>query len=286
LQNYRWLLLILVSLSSVSAGAAQAAAAGTVPEVRSQAVLVLDTATGSELYSRHKTDAAPIASITKLMTALVVLDGAQSLDEELAIAPADVAGTHAEPSRLLVGTRLTRRELLLLALMSSENRAAHALARSYPGGMAAFVTAMNAKALQLGMQQTRFEDPTGLSAHNVASPSDLARLVLAADGSALIREFSTTPVHAVRVGRQLTEFRNTNPLVRDPGWELSVQKTGHIAAAGQCMVLLNSFGKYTRVADARRIRRWMASLAPTGEALVNTSSALPQRGSSQSISGT
>lgn len=242
------------------------------PGLRSQAALVLDSSTGAVIYSRHVSDAAPIASITKLMTALVVLDGQQPLDELVEITAADRTGTQSVASRLAVGTRLTRGELLRLALMSSENRAAYALGRSYPGGEAVFVGRMNDKARELGMTQSHFEDPTGLSERNVASPNDLARLVMTANRSALIREYSTTPAYQVQVGRRLTEFRNTNPLVRDPDWQVSVQKTGHIAEAGQCLVLqalidgrnvvivlLNSFGKYTRVADARRIRKWLAA---------------------------
>jgi D-alanyl-D-alanine endopeptidase (penicillin-binding protein 7) len=176
-------------------------------------------------------------------------------------------------SRLAVGTRLSREELLRLALMSSENRAAQALCRSYTGGEPACLAAMNAKALQLGMTGAHFEDGTGLSARNVATPNGLAKLVMAANHVEMIREFSTTPAYSARVGRQVLEFHNTDPLVRDPEWQVSVQKTGHIAAAGQCLVLqalidgrdvvivlLNSVGKYTRVADARRVRKWLATL--------------------------
>ncbi len=269
----------------LAAGAASAAqvvppAQKKTPEVRSEAVLVLDRADDSVIYSRRAGEAAPIASITKLMTALVVLDAGQSLDETLEITAADRTRTQSLASRLAVGTRLTRRELLRLALMSSENRAAQALCRSYTGGEPACIAAMNAKALELGMTSARFQDPTGLSARNVASPNDLARLVVAANHNELIREYSTTPSYAARVGKQLVQFHNTDPLVRDPDWQVSVQKTGHIAAAGQCLVLqalidgrdvvivlLNSIGKYTRVADARRIRQWLAvaELAVTGK---------------------
>lgn len=260
----------LLATAGISRAAEVATLIAKSPDVRSQAVLVIDQATSSVIYSRHAEEAAPIASITKLMTALVVLDSGQSLDEEVAITNADRTRTQNLPSRLAVGTKLTRRELLHLALMSSENRAAQALATSYIGGEAAFLKAMNAKATELGMVNSKFEDPTGLSDHNVASPSDLVRLVKAANQNALIREYSTAPAYTARVGKQQLVFRNTNPLVRDPTWQVSVQKTGHIAAAGQCLVLqalvdgrdvvivlLNSFGKYTRVADARRIRKWM-----------------------------
>jgi D-alanyl-D-alanine endopeptidase (penicillin-binding protein 7) len=253
-----------------------AVAAGPAPKspgVRSEAVLVLDRASDAVIYSRHADAAAPIASITKLMTALVVLDAGQSLDETLTVTAADRTRTRGVASRLAVGTQLTRGELLRLALMSSENRAAQVLCRSYPGGEMACLAAMNAKARALGMAHARFEDPTGLSEHNVASPNDLAKLVMAANHNDLIREYSTAPSYTVRVGRQMLEFHNTDSLVRDPGWQISVQKTGHIAAAGQCLVLqalidgrdvvivlLNSFGKYTRVADARRIRKWLAAM--------------------------
>jgi D-alanyl-D-alanine endopeptidase (penicillin-binding protein 7) len=244
--------------------------------VRSRAVLVLDRANGSVVYARKADEAAPIASITKLMTALVVLDGQQPLDEVIEITPADKARTQGNASRLQVGARLTRRELLNLALMSSENRAAQALGRSYPGGEPAFVRTMNAKARALGMTRSQFVDPTGLSSGNVATANDLAKLVMAANKSWIIREFSTAESRTVKVGRQMVEFRNTDPLVRDPAWHISVQKTGHIAEAGQCLVLqaqiegrpmvivlLNSQGKYTRVADARRIRQWVGTQRST-----------------------
>lgn len=272
-------LLALLGVAGSALAAPPANPADKSPGLRSEAALVLDRATGSVIYERKAADAAPIASITKLMTALVVLDGQQPLDEEIQITEADRTRTNRVASRLAVGTRLTRRELLRLALMSSENRAAQALCRSYTGGEPACLEAMNARAQALGMTHAHFEDGTGLSEHNVASPNDLARLVMAANREPLIREFSTTPAYSARVGRQVLEFRNTDPLVHDPDWQVSVQKTGHIAAAGQCLVmqalvdgrdvvivLLNSFGKYTRVADARRIRKWLASmeLAVTG----------------------
>lgn len=245
------------------------------PGLKSAAVLVVDRGTGTVLYSRQATQVAPIASITKLMTALVVLDGQQPMDEVIEITAVDKGRTQGNASRLAVGTRLTRRELLHLALMSSENRAAQALGRSYPGGEPAFVRTMNLKARALEMSQSTFVDPTGLSSENVSTPNDLAKLVMAASKSPLIREYSTSTDTTVKVQRQLVEFRNTNPLVRDPAWDISVQKTGHINAAGQClvlqaqidgrpvvMVLLNSVGKLTRVADARRIRQWMGQHPP------------------------
>ena len=266
------LLCLLAGVTAAQAAPPKAAASTQKPDVRSKAVLVLDRSNGAVVYSRGADVAAPIASITKLMTALVVLDGQQPMDEVIEIVPADKARTQGNASRLQVGAKLTRQELLNLALMSSENRAAQALGRSYPGGETAFVRTMNVKARALGMTKTRFADPTGLSEDNVASASDLAKLVTAAGKNPVIREFSTSEARVVTVGRQKVEFRNTNPLVRDPNWDIAVQKTGHIAAAGQCLVLqaridgrpmvivlLNSVGKYTRVADARRIRQWMAA---------------------------
>lgn len=250
-----------------------AMAAPKSPGVRSEAVLVLDHATNAVIYARHEARAVPIASITKLMTALVVLDSGQPLAETIEITNADRARTAGEASRLPVGTRLTREELLRLALMSSENRAAQALCRSYRGGEPACIAAMNVRARQLGMTQAHFEDATGLSARNVASPAGLARLVTAANANQQIREYSTTPAWSVRIGRQMVQFHNTDPLVKDPAWRVSVQKTGHIAAAGRCLVLqamidgrdvvivlLNSVGKHTRVADARRIRKWLSGI--------------------------
>lgn len=256
------------------------------PDLRSSSALVLDVTHSSVLYSRNPDAPQPIASITKLMTALVVADAKLPLDETLEITNDDRAHGKGTFSRLAVGTKLTRGELLHLALMSSENRAAHALGREYPGGLPAFVHAMNAKAKALGMVHSKFVDPAGLSSENVASPQDLTRLVTAAAGNAVIREYSTDQEHAVKVGRQMIEFRNTNALVAKPDWNIIVQKTGYISEAGRClvmqavidgrtvvMVLLNSFGKYTRVADARRIRKWMESLPP--EPVARTSSGAP-----------
>jgi serine-type D-Ala-D-Ala endopeptidase (penicillin-binding protein 7) len=245
-------------------------------DVRSSSVIVLDAVDSSVLYSRQAQRVVPIASITKLMTALVVLDAGQPLDEMIELTAADRRLERSSASRLAIGSRLSRRDLLHLALMSSENRAAHAVARSYPGGLQACIKAMNAKARALGMKSARFTDPTGLSSGNVSSAADLAKLVAAAAANATIRTYSTSASHTVAVGRQLLEFRNTNTLVAKPDWDIMVQKTGYTSDAGQCLVmktivrerpvlivLLNSFGKYTRVADARRIRKWMeAGLEP------------------------
>jgi serine-type D-Ala-D-Ala endopeptidase (penicillin-binding protein 7) len=240
------------------------------PHLRSLSALVLDETHSKVLYARRADVPQPIASISKLMTAMVVLDARQPLDEVLEITRDDCAIGRGAASRLRVGTRLTRADLLHLALMSSENRAAHALGRNYPGGLPAFVQAMNAKALALGMTTAHFVEPTGLSSDNVASADDLSKLVAAAAKYPLIREYSTARHFVVRVGRSHVEFRTTDSLVANPAWNIIVQKTGYISEAGRCLVmqavidgrtvaivLLDSFGKYTRVADARRVRRWM-----------------------------
>jgi D-alanyl-D-alanine endopeptidase (penicillin-binding protein 7) len=240
------------------------------PKLKSGSVLIIDQNDSSVLYSRHPDVAMPIASITKLMTALVVLDARQPLEEPILITDADRDLPKGAFSRLTVGTTLTRGDLMHLALMSSENRAAHALGNNYPGGMPAMVAAMNAKAAVLGMTNSHFVDPTGLSSQNVASPEDLSKLVIAASHNPTIREFSTDKRYAVKVRRRMVEFHNTDNLVANPTWNIIVQKTGYIAEAGKCLVmaaviegrsvvivLLDSFGKYTRVADAKRIKTWM-----------------------------
>jgi serine-type D-Ala-D-Ala endopeptidase (penicillin-binding protein 7) len=244
------------------------------PKLMSSSVLVVDQNDASVLYSRHSDVAAPIASITKLMTALVVLDAKQPLDEPIQITEADRDIPKSAFSRLTVGATLSRGDLMHLALMSSENRAAHALGNNYPGGIHAMVTAMNAKAAALGMTNAHFVDPTGLSSENVASPEDLSKLVIAASKNRVIREYSTDKNYSVRVRRHLVEYHNTDNLVANPTWNIIVQKTGYIAEAGKCLVmaaviegrsvvivLLDSLGKYTRVADAKRIKTWMEASA-------------------------
>src|SRR5258708_33577605 len=242
------------------------------PKLKSSSVLIVDQSDSSVLYSRNPDVAAPIASITKLMTALVVLDAKQPLDEPIQITDADRHHPTGAFSRLTGGSTLTRGDLLHVALMASENRAAHALGNNYPGGMSAMVAAMNAKAQELGMTSAHFVDPTGLSSQNVASPEDLSKLVIAASKNSTIREFSTDKNYSVRVRKHLVAFRNTDNLVANPTWNIIVQKTGYIAEAGKCLVmaaviegrsvvivLLDSFGKYTRLADAQRIKTWMAN---------------------------
>jgi len=249
------------------------------PALHSSAALVFDATHSSVLYARHSDVAVPSASITKLLTALGILDAGQPLDEVLEITAEDRNHGRARVSRLVPGAQLTRGDLLHLALMASENRATHALARHYPGGLNECVRAMNAKAQALGMTTARFVEPTGLSDANVASPEDLAKLVMAAAQVAAIREYSTDGDYTVKVGRHTVHYVNTDSLVRKPDWNIVVQKTGYIAQSGQCLVmqtviedrtlvivLMHSFGKRTRVADARRIRRWVESTLPTHDA--------------------
>ena len=268
-------------VGAISAGAAAKRKSADEPDVRSSAVLVLDGADASVVFARNEDVVAPIASITKLMTALVVLDGKQPLDERIELVKDDSRKGKGWYSRLPIGAKLSRADLLHLALMSSENRAAHALGRSYPGGLKAFVRTMNLKARALGMTRTRFVDPSGLSSENVASARDLAKLIAAAARSPKIRGYSTSKEHSVRIGRRMLGFHNTNSLVSNPAWEVAVQKTGYISEAGHCLVmqalvaerpitfvLLNSVGKYTRVADAKRIRQWMESRPDTHAAKV------------------
>jgi D-alanyl-D-alanine endopeptidase (penicillin-binding protein 7) len=239
------------------------------PNLRSTEALVLDVTDHKVLYSRKATVPVPIASISKLMTSLVVAEANQPLDDLLQVTPADRAIGRGASSRLAVGTRLTRAQLFHLALMASENRAAHALCRNYPGGLPACISAMNAKARALGMTHTHFVEPTGLSSQNTSTPDDLAKLVMAAAQSPVIRRYSTSRGYTIRSGRRMVAYRNTDMLVDRRSWHIVVQKTGFTNAAGHClvmqavidhrtvvMVLLNSWGKYTRVADARRVRQW------------------------------
>ena len=253
---------------------ANAAKTALIPKLKSSSVLIIDQNDSSVLYSRNSDVAAPIASITKLMTALVVLDAKLPMDEPLEITEAELDSAEAELFTPIRGHGADARRSMHLALMSSENRAAHALGANYPGGLHAFVVAMNAKAAALGMRTAHFADPTGLSSENVASPEDLSKLVIAASRNSVIRDYSTDPSYTVRVHRHLVEFRNTDNLVKNPGWNIIVQKTGYIAEAGKCLVLeaviqgrnvvivlLDSLGKYTRVADAQRVKSWMESVS-------------------------
>ena len=242
--------------------------------VKSHIALIYDEQAQRPLYSKHGDTVAPIASITKLMTAMVMLDAQLPMDQQVSVTDDDLNRIRRAKSRLRVGMTLTRSEMLKLALMASENRAALALARSYPGGPQAMVAAMNAKAQVLGMQNTRFFDPTGLDSDNVSTAQDLVKMVAAARRYPLIHQYTTSSSHSVEglQGRTM-RFSNTNPLVRNASWDIGVSKTGYISEAGLCLVmeatirqrpviivLLDSWGKHTRVGDANRIRNWMGSL--------------------------
>lgn len=243
--------------------------------LRSASAWVEDQRTGELLVQKHAKAILPIASITKLMTAMVVLDAQMNLQEVITIETDDVDMLRHSRSRLPVGMQLTREDALLLALMASENRAAHALGRTYPGGLDAFVSAMNAKARSLGLTQMRFEDPTGLYRGNASSARDLARMVDAAHQYHLIRDFSTREAAAIHSGSRTLHFRNTNQLVRSSRWQIGLSKTGFIDEAGRCLVmqaqvgkrpllivLLDSQGKMTRVGDANRIKQWVEGPPP------------------------
>jgi len=241
--------------------------------LRSNVAYVVDQNSAEVLFEKNVNVALPIASLTKLMTGMVVMDSKQDLDEVLRVTDDDVDRHKFSSSRLPVGASMTRRELLHIALMSSENRAAAALGRNYPGGISAFVAAMNAKARQLGMRDTQYVDSSGLSSRNVSSGRDLAKLVMAAHGDPVLREFSTTPNSTVQASGRTMHYRNTNYLVSLPDWNIGLQKTGFINEAGRClvmqamihgrnvvMVFLDSKGKMSRTADAGRIRRLIESL--------------------------
>jgi D-alanyl-D-alanine endopeptidase (penicillin-binding protein 7) len=248
--------------------------------VQSGSALVIGGEGGELFYEKNANVVVPIASITKVMTAMVVLDSLPNLQAPITISDEDVDYLRGSRSRLGVGAEITRETALLLALMSSENRAANALGRHYPGGLQAFVAAMNRKALSLGMKDSRFEDPTGLSSNNVSTAHDLARMVAAAHRYPLIREFSTTPGARVEVKGRDLDFHNTNQLVSSPTWAIGLSKTGYIREAGKCLVmqaqvadkpvvivLLDSAGKQTRIGDANRIKRWMESASAAGRLL-------------------
>jgi D-alanyl-D-alanine endopeptidase (penicillin-binding protein 7) len=264
---------LLATLIAGGAGRALANAWSPADEpnaLKSSAVLVVDEQTGEVLYAKNVSAVVPIASITKLMTAIVTLDAGLPMDEMVAITDDDVDTHKGTRSRLPVGTQLSRADMMHLALMASENRAASALGNSYPGGAAAFIAAMNAKAAELGMHDTRYVEPTGLSSENVSSAHDLAKLVGASKNYPAIREYTTSPSHQVEVRGRKVGFNNTNGLVRSGDWEIGVSKTGFIREAGRCLVmqaragarsviivLLDSWGSFTRIADAARIRAWL-----------------------------
>lgn len=244
---------------------------GLSPQLASNIALIFDEQSQRPIYNKNAAQVAPIASITKLMTAMVVLDAMQPLEEQVSVGVEDLDTLKGTRSKLRIGMSFARSEMLKLALMASENRAASALARHYPGGLAAAVAAMNAKAQLLGMSNTKFYDPTGLNSDNVSTAQDLVRMVAAARNYSLIRQYTTSESHSVDGwgGREL-RFNNTNPLVKNASWDIGVSKTGFINEAGRCLVmeatinnrpviivLLDSWGSRTRVGDANRIKKWM-----------------------------
>ena len=239
-------------------------------DLKSSVAYVIDQDTNEVLLSKNDQAVLPIASITKLMTGVVISEAKLSMDESITITQDDVDTEKGSSSRLKVGTTLTRGELLHLSLMASENRAAHALGRTYPGGLQAFVDLMNAKAAALGMRDTRYIEPTGLSSKNQSSAKDLATLVSLAYQDPILRELSTSPSHQVEVGKHTLNYKTTNRLIKNPNWDIGLQKTGYISEAGQClvmqakiagrkliMVFLDSAGKLSRIADAERVRKWV-----------------------------
>ncbi|MBN9411517.1 MAG: D-alanyl-D-alanine endopeptidase [Burkholderiales bacterium] len=239
-------------------------------DLKSSVALVIDQDTQEVLLSKNDHAVLPIASLTKLMTGLLISEAHLPMDEMITITQDDVDTEKWSGSRLRVGTTLSRAELLHLALMSSENRAAHALGRTYPGGLGVFVNAMNARARTLGMRDTRYVEPTGLSSRNQSSAQDLAILVGVTAQDPLLRDYSTSPGYEVAVGNRTLQYNNTNRLVKNPSWDIGLQKTGYISEAGQClvmqariagrrlvMVFLDSAGKLSRLGDAERVRKWV-----------------------------
>ena len=262
---------LLVAAALVLAGSANAAQA-KLAALRSSAVMIFDPAVRKVLFQKNANVIMPIASVTKLMTALVVIRSGQDMNAMLTVTAADVDRIKYSSSRLRVGTRLTRSTMLHIGLMCSETCAASALQRHYPGGTAQFVRAMNARARALGMSNTRFVEPTGLSSSNVSTSADLAKLVMAAQGEALIRKYSTDADHTISQGRLKTVYRNSNRLIAGGRWHIGMQKTGYISEAGRCMVLhakvkgravvmifLDAHGKFARARDANQVRAWLVS---------------------------
>ena len=239
----------------------------------SNVALILDQSSSAVLFEKNANVTLPIASITKLMTGLVVVEALQDMNEMLEVTEEDVDREKNSSSRLRVGSQLSRANMLHIALMSSENRAASALGRHYPGGIRAFVGAMNAKAKSLGMTGTRYVDSTGLSSNNVASARDLAKLVMAAHHHPILCQYSTDTKYVVEPGGRALQYANSNRLVTNPDWEIGLQKTGYISEAGRCLVMqtningrpivmifLDSKGKFSRLADATRIRKWLETM--------------------------
>ncbi len=275
LSAFRTLLLLCLTIFTFPAQAHkdQLPHAARLAALRSSAVMIVDLQSQAVLHEKNAHAVMPIASLTKLMTALVVLEAMQDMKQKLTITRADIDRLKHSSSRLQVGTTLTRRDMLHLALMSSENRAASALGRAYPGGTRRFVKAMNARARALGMKDTRYVEPTGLSSANVSTPSDLAKLVVAAEKNPTIRRYSTDRRFSIRQGKATTVYSNTNRLTANANWGIRLQKTGYISEAGRCMVLyavvrkrptvmvfLDAQGKFSHAADANRVRAWLARL--------------------------
>lgn len=256
-------------------------------DLKSSVALVIDQDTNEVLLSKNDHAILPIASLTKLMTGLIISQAHLPMNEPITITEDDIDTEKNSRSRLAVGTTLSRREMLHLALMSSENRAAHALGRTYPGGLPAFVTQMNVKARLLGMGDTRYVEPTGLSSQNQSSARDLAALVNVAHTDPVLREFTTSPGYEVAVGHRMLQYNNTNRLVKSPEWDIGLQKTGYITEAGRCMVLqtqiagrklimvfLDSAGRLSRIADAERVRSWVESTASLAAGRTHAASAI------------
>ena len=247
------------------------------PRLQSAIAMIYDEQDQRPIYTKNAENVVPIASITKLMTAMVILDAKLPMDEPISISAEDRDHLKGTRSRMRNGMTLTRDELIKLALMASENRAAAALARTYPGGTPVMLAMMNAKARELGMDSTRFFDPTGLNSTNVSTAQDLVKMVMAAQSYPDIQRYTTSPSHVVQVNERRTlRYSNTNPLVKNSQWEIGISKTGYISEAGRCLVmqakitdrpvvivLLDSWGKRTRVGDAVRIKNWMEGRTPT-----------------------
>ncbi len=257
-------------------------------ELKSSVAYVLDQDTNEILFQKNETAVLPIASLTKLMTGVIVSEARLDMNEIITITEDDVDNEKGSRSRLKVGTQLSRGELMLLALMSSENRAANALGRSYPGGLPRFVQAMNAKAKLLGLHDTRYVEPTGLSSRNQSSAKDLAALTAYASNDKILRDLSTSPMHQVDLGHKTLNYVNTNRLINNPEWQIGLQKTGFISEAGQClimqakvsgrrliMVFLDSAGKLSRLGDAERVRRWVEGQPAVMQKVSSAPSKLP-----------
>jgi D-alanyl-D-alanine endopeptidase (penicillin-binding protein 7) len=256
--------------------------------LHSSVALVVDQQTQEVLYSKNNHAVLPIASLTKLMTGLVIAEANLPMDERIRITQDDVDTEKGSTSRLAVGTELSRGELMHLSLMSSENRAAHALGRTFPGGMDTFVNRMNQRARALGMKDTRYVEPTGLSSQNQSSASDLAVLAAKAYDEPILRELSTSHGREIAVGRKTLQYNNTNGLVKSPQWDIGLQKTGYISEAGRClvmqaqvagrnliMVFLDSAGKFSRIGDAERVRKWLEQKSSMDNRSLETITQMP-----------